>query len=287
MRFKIFSIFLIIQFISFGIWNVTISKEVSDENSNIIQTIPTVSRVYPVHAASNEEELQEIPVEAQLEIFRPQFSAQNMAAEEEAIYSIRQHQILSAFAKLPQEHVESVKNIILDYNPDAHRGLGGNFMIILRAVGMESEEFVSVLIHELAHNVDYAHLTHAQKNRKSPFKDGNFVLYETDPSLDFYRISWLKTDKMKSKATNMDFISGYAMSDPFEDFAETYAYYVLHNADFKAMIKTSEALEAKYNFMKNMVFEGQEFDTADGIVGLIQRPWDTTVLPYDLEAFMG
>ena len=160
-------------------------------------------------------------------------------------------------------------------------------MIILRAVDMASEEFIAVFIHELAHNVDYAYLPPSEEKTKSAFLDGQMPLYETDPSLDFYRISWFAHNFRKPEAATADFVSGYAMSDPFEDFAETYAYYVLHNEDFKILTQTSDALLAKYNFMKNQVFSGQEFESQNTNVALDQRPWDVTVLPYDLNEFMG
>ena len=75
------------------------------------------------------------------------------------------------------------------------------------------------------------------------------------------------------------------MSDPFEDFAETYTYYVLHNEDFKALVSSSPKLYAKYRFMKYRVFNGIEFNTGDGEVIIHNRPWDTTLLNYELEEF--
>lgn len=214
------------------------------------------------------------------------FATRNMGVEKRFLNSIKENQIKTALKKLPEEHANSVKNIILDYNPAAHRGLGGNSMIILRAVNMGTAEMVGVLVHELGHNVDFAYLTPEKKDKPSVFRDGALTLYESDPSVDFFRVSWLMNDKRKTAATNMDFVSGYAMSDPFEDFAESYVYYVLHNKDFKKLATSSKALYAKYRFMKYQVFDGVEFDTGDGFVEEDQRPWDITVQDYDLNHFL-
>ncbi len=112
-------------------------------------------------------------------------------------------------------------------------------------------------------------------------------MYESDPSLDFYRISWSNEKTRGKEAVNFDFVSGYAMTDPFEDFAESYVYYVLHNADFKAKAQTSDALYQKYVFMKNTVFKGYEFATGEyKPEELNRRPWDITVLSYDLAGFL-
>ena len=77
------------------------------------------------------------------------------------------------------------------------------------------------------------------------------------------------------------------MTDPFEDFAETYAYYVLHNKDFKSKTQDSDKLLAKYNYMKNTVFGGKEFNTGEYLTkNLTNQPWDITILPYNLTSFL-
>lgn len=214
------------------------------------------------------------------------FSSRNMTNSASYLNAIKINQIQTALKKLPQSQTNSVKNIVLDYDSQAHRGLGGNSVIILRAVNMSAQEMVGVLIHELGHNVDYGTLTASVQKQESNFKDGQLPVYESDPSLDFYRISWISNTEQKEGATALDFVSGYAMSDPFEDFAETYCFYVLHNKDFRVLATTSNSLYAKYRFMKYQVFGGKEFDTGDGQIQKDQRPWDVTVLPYDLNRFM-
>lgn len=275
MRFKLISLFVAIQLFSFGIWAAMPGAAAIVE----ADTPEPSAQVHPAPDAISEQE--EPVVKASVH-----FDTRNMDERQRFLNSIRESQIQTALQKLPAAHVATIRNIILDYNEEAHRGLGGSSMVILRAVNMGTDEMLSVLVHELAHNVDFGYLEPTRNTRESSFKDGQLPLYESDPSLDFYRISWLKNDQRRKAANNMDFVSGYAMSDPFEDFAETYTYYVLHNKDFKALAASSDALLAKYRFMKYRVFGGNEFDTGDGEVRLFTRPWDVTILGYDLSYFM-
>lgn len=284
MRFKILSLFAAIQVLSFGLWSGLTRAEILTTQSQPKSQAHEVTQVHPAPAKPS---LPSLPVTEEEEpALSLDFSTRNMEDSESDLNSIKTNQIETALRKLPLAHAESVKNIILDYSAQAHRGLGGNSMIILRAVNMDTEEMIGVLVHELGHNVDYATLIPETEEQKSAFTDGTLTLYESDPSLDFYRISWLSNGKQKDGVTNMDFVSGYAVSDPFEDFAESYVYYVLHNKDFKVLATSSEAIYAKYQFMKYRVFEGKEFDTGDGQIDKEQRPWDITVLDYDLDEFM-
>jgi hypothetical protein len=275
MRLKVLSLFVAVQVLSFGIWaNITSAKPSLPKATEHAQIHPA-----PAMPSILVEDLEEFTLSLH-------FATRNMDDEKRFLNAIKENQIETALKKLPGEHAESVKNIILDYSPEAHRGLGGNSMIILRAVNMGTEEMVGVLVHELAHNVDFAYLAPEDEDKKSPFKDGEMTLYESDSSLDFYRISWIGSSKRKKAASNMDFVSGYAMSDPFEDFAESYVYYVLHNKSFKVLAASSDALYAKYRFMKYQVFDGEEFDTGSGLVNENHRPWDITVLDYDISQFL-
>jgi len=275
MRLKLLSVFVATQLLSFGIWHALYQAE---------PVVVQASEPTQVHAAP---EAKLSPVADTPEVtLSLHFAVRNMDEGRHFLNSIKQNQIETALKKMPQAHADSVENIILDYNPQAHRGLGGNSLIILRAVNMSTEEMVGVLIHELGHNVDYAYLSPENTERKSTFLDGKTPVYESDPSLDFYRISWLSDSKRKKAATKLDFVSGYAMTDPFEDFAESYVYYVFHNKDFKQLAASSKALYAKYRFMKYEVFGGAEFDSGEGQVDENKRPWDITVLNYDVAQFL-
>jgi hypothetical protein len=49
------------------------------------------------------------------------------------------------------------------------------------------------------------------------------------------------------------------MTNRYEDFAESFTYYILHNKDFLKKTKKSIILKEKYNFFKNYLFTNEEF----------------------------
>lgn len=196
--------------------------------------------------------------------------------------------VYRTFQVMPADTVEKVKNLTLYFNSTGRRGLGGGSTIILRCQDVTEEEMVSVLVHELGHIKDTAVFQGNFWAGESEFKDGKNSIYENDPSLEFYRISFENDKTLKADASDLDFVSGYAKEDPFEDFAETYNYYALHGDNFRTLIRHNEALEQKYNFMKEKVFDGKEFDfQSDSDLGLLtSREYDSTVIGYNLEKFL-
>lgn len=186
---------------------------------------------------------------------------------------------------LPPEPVSHLKHLTLYFSNSGRRGLGGGNTIILRCQNVTDEELVGVLVHEVGHIMDTGVLN-GTKAKRSGFLDGKKTVYEDDASVDFYRLSWSDEDTRKLVSTPEDFVSGYAMSDPFEDFAESYAYYVLHGNEFRILAETNEILQQKYEFLKNSVFEGKEyFNGSDEEVDEAKRHFDVTVLPYDMTKF--
>ena len=171
MRFKILSLFAAIQVLSFGLWSGLSHAEISEAQPKE----PHAQELTQVHPAPARPSLpsQSAVIEEQKPILSLNFATRNMDDGKSYLNSIKTNQIETALGKLPPEHAESVKNIILDYSALAHRGLGGNSMIVLRAVNMSTEEMVGVLVHELGHNVDYAYLTPEKEVRKSAFRTEN------------------------------------------------------------------------------------------------------------------
>ncbi len=278
MLYKIISLFLLIQITSFALWQgvqawsnkpsadpILITQEDVLDNNNVKSSAKTPTQPFNnVRFASRTEK----------KIYG------NIDGD-------KKREIATVLEKLPPKHISTLKNILLDYDPNAHRGLGGKNIVILRAVNMDTNEFYGVLVHEIGHNVDLGYLTETNKKKASEFRDGKKPVYESDPSLGFYRISWDDDKNRKKTASNLDFVSGYGLTDPFEDFAECYVYYVLHNKDFKSKTQTSKMLLQKYNYIKNTIFQGREYDTGTYLTSnLKRRPWDITVLPYDLENFI-
>ena len=93
---------------------------------------------------------------------------------------------------------------------------------------------------------------------------------------------------MKAGTDKMDFVSGYAMTDPFEDFAESYAYYILHGTEFRRLARVNNSVKQKYDYLKTTVFEGKEYFIGDPELRRMNygmRNYDVTVLPYNIDRF--
>ena len=70
------------------------------------------------------------------------------------------------------------------------------------------------------------------------------------------------------------------MTNKYEDFAESYTFYVFHNESFAARAATDSILARKYAFFESKVFEKNEFvGTSFESVPLEQYLWDTTKPP--------
>ncbi|PJC37442.1 hypothetical protein CO046_00740 [Candidatus Peregrinibacteria bacterium CG_4_9_14_0_2_um_filter_53_11] len=194
--------------------------------------------------------------------------------------------VYRTLTQLPEEQVDALKELTLFYTTDGRRGLGGEGSILLRCLNVTDEELSSVLMHEMGHIVDAGLLTGDPSWGHSGFFDFDNEVALDDPSLSFYKVSWLNDRTRKISATSLDFVSLYGMTDPFEDFAETYNYFRLHGPEFRTLATTNAALKSKYEFMRDVVFKGTEFDLNKYIsVSTSKRSYDTTVLPYSLRGF--
>lgn len=134
-------------------------------------------------------------------------------------------------------------------------------------------EFLSVWIHEFAHFFDLYIL-----------KKEKWV----DISDYFYSISWEDVSIIKWEQKDKDFVSGYAMTNRYEDFAETYTYYVLHNAEFEEKVKKSFILKEKYDFFEKYVFLKGEFkNTWNSYTEKIKDYYrDITKINFSLQNFL-
>ncbi len=137
---------------------------------------------------------------------------------------------------------------------------------------LDMPEFLALFTHEFAHYLDLYYFS------KSPF---------WDRSEDFYSISWESTKTMKRWQNQSDFVSGYAMTNKYEDFAETLTYYMFHNADFQKKAQESWALYFKYAFLRDYLFKGDSFVGTDFSDEKIQNYyWDITKIDIDDENFL-
>jgi len=140
-------------------------------------------------------------------------------------------------------------------------------------LNMKKEEFMAVAIHEFAHFIDLYYL------EKQVTKDiSNY----------FYDISWEETKVLKAWSKQSDFVSGYSMTNKYEDFAESFTYYILHNDEFIQKSKKSKTLKEKYDFISKYLFRKNEFKTKEYLTNKEIKEYyrDITKIPFSLDKFL-
>ncbi len=200
----------------------------------------------------------------------------------------------NVIGRLPLRAKHKLKDLTLYFSNEGRRGLGGGNTIVLRCTNVTDQELIGVLIHELGHLEDGSVLVGSEQSGESNFLDGTRPVYNDDPSLQFYRLSFIDEETLKHNSVETDFVSGYAMSDPFEDFAETYLFYFLHGNRFRHLAQNQPILAQKYAFMKEQVFNGEEYSFDDqfepdsALFALLseQRNYDATILTYNYEKLL-
>jgi len=137
---------------------------------------------------------------------------------------------------------------------------------------MTDSEFLSVLIHEFAHYYDIYSLR------------GNAFW---DVSQQFYDISWQSVTTIKPWLDASDFVSGYSMTNQYEDFAETYTYFLLHNEDFAYKSLRNNSLQKKYDFMRSYIHASSDFTLSSYSLDDVKPYyWDITKIPVDVKKFL-
>ena len=153
------------------------------------------------------------------------------------------------------------------------RGRMRDAQISLSPYVTRDSEFTKLFVHELAHYIDlYVLVTN---------KNG------ADPSDAFYSISWQKPTVKRANEWTMDFVSGYAAANQYEDFAESMVFYIFHNATFADRGLRSESLRQKYLFFANSLFPRGYFQWTDFSIGRVPSyVWDTTKVAYSLQKYL-
>lgn len=156
--------------------------------------------------------------------------------------------------QLPQTCRRSLRSVTVRYDhPDVagFTTVMGDVWIAGDLLDSRRSEFRANVIHEYGHVVDFLCLTGSPRAGGTPFTARTLLTTADDPSLGFYEISWsASTQKKREGAQLKDFVSGYAEQSAVEDFAESYAYYVLQNDAFKQRARRSAALRQKYDWMR-------------------------------------
>ncbi|MBI3332121.1 hypothetical protein HYZ99_04145 [Candidatus Peregrinibacteria bacterium] len=181
---------------------------------------------------------------------------------------------------LPAACQKQLKNFYVRYDNPEQRGLAGKSSVVVSG-NVPADEFRALLIHEIfGHMLDLGCLRGTALSGPSGFKDGAEVIYQDDPSVAFYSISWTDAHTQKRGAKKADFVTGYAAWDPFEDMAESIAYFVLQEEAFRARAKNNSVLAAKLAWIETHVFQS-DISVAAGLhTWNGEVPWDATKLPY-------
>lgn len=199
------------------------------------------------------------------------------ALEHPDIRPIHKHIAYETLSAIHTPCVSQLQSLYVRYEKPTSRGLAGKTSIILDGT-VAPQEFRALLIHEFGHVTDLGCLVGKESAGPSPFRDGSEIIFTDDPSTEFYMFSWLNDQTRLRSAIPDDFVSGYAASDPFEDFAETFAYFVLQRNAFRIRAAMNPILAKKYNWMRD------HFDIVLNATGQHQWngtvPWDITKLPY-------
>lgn len=189
-----------------------------------------------------------------------------------------------ALTSLPERCWSTLENFYVRYDNPKSRGLAGATVMILDG-GVPDDEFYALFMHEIGHVFDLNQnpecLGGTIASGISEFKDGDTPMYNNDPSLEFYRISWQNEETMKPGVSAADFVSGYASTNVFEDFAESHTLFVTNNDAFRALALTNTALALKYNFFVNHLYPNGIAVTKSKHINGKERPWDTTKLAFE------
>lgn len=134
------------------------------------------------------------------------------------------------------------------------------------------KESIKVFVHELWHIVDLYFLSN---------------IWDYDPSENFYNISRVSYNTKKTWSRLNDFVSWYSLTNKYEDFAESFSFYIFHNEEFKKRAKDNFVLQKKYNFFENYIFINNEFSgTFFENSSIKAYNWDSTKITINLKKYL-
>ncbi len=208
------------------------------------------------------------------------------ASDAKQHYKVTTNEVLQA---LPAKCRDTLKHFYVKNTKQKNRALAGKKVAIYDGTvwpedtgtaksEKQKKEWIALVIHETGHNWDLGCLTGTADSGKSPFADGDEPIYNNDLSKSFYQISWLTSTVKKSNAQSGDFISSYGATNVFEEWSETFAYFVLHNSEFKKLTRENDVLKQKYEWFLQNIFDGKVPQIATGNTPYKKSLWDVTKL---------
>jgi hypothetical protein len=170
------------------------------------------------------------------------------------------------------DYTDETLQILIDHTLIEPRGRMKWRNISLSSHIARDSEFLKLFLHELAHFVDIYIL----KN-----------IWGKDLSHNFYTISWQNPNTKRAWQKQINFVSGYAATNQYEDFAESFVFYVFHNRVFEDRALRDDIMRQKYLFFQQYVFPNGTFVDTDFSLGKIPTyTWDTTKLPISLQKYL-
>lgn len=177
--------------------------------------------------------------------------------------------------------LEKLETFAVMYDSRKRRGLAGKGVILIRG-DVPDKELAGLLIHEgLGHFRDITCITGTGESGVSAFRDGDDAIYNDDPSVAFYGISWADGKTRKIGAKREDFVTGYAYEgDNFEDLAESVTYYMTREGDFRLRAASNAVLARKLAWLETHMPKTRNVAESsrpawDGIIA-----WDATKLGF-------
>ncbi|MEK7219026.1 MAG: hypothetical protein AAB728_06210 [Patescibacteria group bacterium] len=211
----------------------------------------------------------------------PEPATATVTTKDGGIHPLHARAIAEVESLLPAVCASRPRNVFVRYDKPEKRGLGGKTSVIVSG-NLPLPEFRAVLVHEmLGHVNDLGCLEGTPKSGASAFRDGNEVIFNDDPSVVFYSISWASATERKKGGRDEDFVSGYARADAFEDAAETIAFTVLHREEFKRRAQGNPVLSQKLAWVETYALpSAQSYALSTYVWDPREIPWDITMLPY-------
>lgn len=120
-----------------------------------------------------------------------------------------------------------------------------------RGIILEQNINPHTVIHEIGHIVDYHGIKGIYKDDQNIFSN----------SLDERNIIFNGIDNYQSNSTIPldEYISKYSAVNDAENFAENFAHYVIHPNEFRERVATDKLLTEEYEFLRDEIFTGFEF----------------------------
>lgn len=177
--------------------------------------------------------------------------------------------LLRTLKTLPSDCASHIRSLaVRDDAPD----LGGFTSVygdMWIAGDVEPQQMRALLIHECAHVIDFFAHVGKPAGRTTSYTVRGIPVFDGDPSARFYVYSWQTSLLRTPESLEEDFVTAYAMANPAEDFAESYAYFVLAGSAFKERARKSAVLQKKYDFIAALFPKGYSVAKSDAWDGVM------------------